>query len=147
MKQRLVVLSTTFFLLWGLLHVAGGAAMLLAAGDPVAYQATLSTAQPANATLVPPPGSPSLSVLPFHAWNILWLGLCVSVIALTLNRRNSPSGYWINLALISGADLGLVLFLVLPGVMAPTTASPGLLLWIPAAIFGFLALRPVVAPR
>lgn len=147
MNRKLVLLSTTFFLLWGLLHVAGGAAMLLAAGDPVAYQASIATARPANVTLVPPPGSPALSVLPFHAWNILWIGLCVSAIALTLNSRNSRPGYWINLALVAGADLGLLLFLVLPGVMSVTTASPGLLLWIPATIFGFLALPPAAAPR
>ena len=141
MRKWLVPASTTVFFLWGAIHVLGGLAMLAAADDPGQYLGMVATAAPETASLVPPPGSPALAVLPYHAWNIAWIGALVAGIALALNRRNSRAGYWINLALVSGADIGLLAFFVLPGVMAPATASPGLLLWAPAAVFGGLALR------
>jgi hypothetical protein len=101
----------------------------------------VATVSPASAALVPPEGSPADAILAFHAWNILWVGLCVTGIAVVLNRTASRAGYWINLALVSGADLGLLLFLVLPGIMAWSTAVPGLILWIPAGLTGYLAVR------
>lgn len=137
--------ASVLFLLWGLIHVLGGFVMLqaLADGGAEAYLRTVATVDPSGASLVPPDGSPAQAILGFHAWNILWVGLCVSVVAVVLNRRSSRVGYWVNLALVSGADLGLLFFLVLPGVMTWGTAAPGLTLWIPAALTGFLALRPV----
>ncbi|MEQ9398301.1 MAG: hypothetical protein RJQ04_03945 [Longimicrobiales bacterium] len=143
--------AAVLFLLWGLVHVAGGAVMLATLGDGAeAYLRTVATVDPSAAALTPPAGSPAVAILGFHAWNILWVGLCVSAIALTLNLRGSRAGYWINLALVSGADVGLILFLVLPGVMTWGTAAPGLGLWLPAAAAGFVALRtrtPAGDPR
>lgn len=138
--------ATVLFFLWGIIHVVGGAAMLAALGEsPEAYLRTVASADPTSAALAPPLGSPANAVLGFHAWNILWIGLCVSIIAATLNRQASRVGYWINVALVSGADLGLLIFFVLPGVMTWTTAAPGLSLWIPAAATGLLAMRGAAA--
>ena len=141
--------AAVLFFLWGLIHVLGGAVMLATLGDggPEAYLLTVATVDPGMASSAPEAGGASAAVFGFHAWNILWVGLCVAVLAGTLNWRGSPIGYWVNLALISGADLGLLVFLVLPGIMAWSTASPGLGLWLPAAVTGFLALRGRAAPE
>lgn len=133
--------ATILFFLWGLVHVVGGAVMLIAlGGGPEAYLGTLTSVERASASLVAA-GSPAAAVFGFHAWNILWIGAVVAVVAVTLNRKASPIGFWINLALVSGADLGLLIFLILPGVMTWASGAPGLILWIPAAATGFLALR------
>lgn len=120
--------------------------MLAAADDPQAYLAMVATANVA-ASAVESAGDPALAVFAFHGWNIMWAGVMVAVIALVLNRRNSRVGYWVNLAIVSGADLGLLLFLVLPGVMSPATAIPGLVLWLPAGVAGWLAIRSASGSR
>jgi hypothetical protein len=65
----------------------------------------------------------------------------VTGVALVLNRVRSRPGYWFNLAVVSGADVGLLLFFVIPGVMSLSSAVPGLVLWLPAAVTGYLALE------
>ena len=52
------------------------------------------------------------------AFNILWIGLLVTVVAVTLNRRKSRLGYWLNLGIVGATDLGLLVALLLPGTMA-----------------------------
>jgi hypothetical protein len=131
MKRTAMIL----FSLWGLVHILGGALMLLTLGGggvdgAEAYLATVATADPSSAALVPPTGSPAIRILGFHAWNLIWVGLMVTGVAITLNRKASRAGLWVNLGLVSGADLGLLLFLVIPGVMSWTTALPGLILWL-----------------
>jgi hypothetical protein len=141
LEDTVRLLATTLFCLWGLVHVAGGALMLAASNDPAAYTALVATAGPTPGELLPPTGSPALAVFAFHAWNILWAGLMVTGVALVLNRVRSRPGYWFNLAVVSGADVGLLLFFVRPGVMSLSSAVPGLVLWLPAAVTGYLALE------
>lgn len=50
--------------------------------------------------------------------NILWIGLLVSTIGLTLNWRNSRVGYLLNLGMVGATDLALLAALLLPGFMA-----------------------------
>jgi hypothetical protein len=140
MKITSTRVATALFFLWGVVHVLGGGAMLVAAQDPQAYLAMVATGRVA-ASAVTAPGDPAVAVFAFHAWNIVWAGLMVSVIAIVLNGRNSRAGYWVNMAIVSGADIGLLLFLVVPGVMSPATAIPGLALWLPAGLAGWLSVR------
>ncbi|NJN83270.1 MAG: hypothetical protein HC802_13950 [Caldilineaceae bacterium] len=56
-----------------------------------------------------------------------------------MNWRNSRAGYWINLGVVAAADLGLLLTLLLPGMMAWSDGLWGPLLWLLAAGFTTLA--------
>jgi len=59
-----------------------------------------------------------------NAWNLACFSVAGFWIALTLNWRNDRCGYWINLAVISAADIGFIIFVLLPGYL---TLWPGLL--------------------
>jgi hypothetical protein len=52
------------------------------------------------------------------------------VTALTLNWRNSPWGYWINLALIGVADIGFIVFVLLPGYIPLWPGLIGPIFWL-----------------
>ncbi len=60
------------------------------------------------------------------SWNLLNFGITAIVIALILNVRNSVWGYWINLGVLAVADIGLIVFVVIPGYMPlwPGLAGP-----------------------
>lgn len=45
--------------------------------------------------------------------------------ALALNWRNVRWGYWINLAVVSVADIGFIIFILLPGYLPPWPGSLG----------------------
>lgn len=75
------------------------------------------------------------SVLAFHAFNLMWLGLLAGLIAVPLNRYNASVGYWLNLALVGFTDRGLVLFIIRPGVMSWADAWIGPALFIAAWLF------------
>lgn len=56
--------------------------------------------------------------------------LAAIVVALGWNWRNSRAGYWLNLAIVSTADIPFVLFIVLPGHMKGPEALLGPTLWV-----------------
>jgi hypothetical protein len=69
------------------------------------------------------------------AYNILWIGLLVIVIAVGMNWRNSALGYWLNLAVVGATDLGLLVALLLPGYMAWSDGMIGISLFVLAFVF------------
>ena len=84
----------------------------------------------------------TMQVFAYHAFNLTWLGIFVSVVAVISNWRNQASGFWVNLALVGMIDLGLIIYMVVPGVIPGS--DPwwlGLLLYILAAIFSSLGLH------
>lgn len=128
------------FLLWGLVHVAGGAALLgaLADGGPVALRMLGSGVSP---SLLPAALDPvSGAVLAFHFWNLVWIGVIVAAVAVCLNWRGSRAGFWINLGVVAAADAGMVATLLLPGLISPAEGAVGLVLAAVAATFGGLGL-------
>jgi hypothetical protein len=75
------------------------------------------------------------------AWDLLFFALVSIVIAITLNWKNDVRGYWINLFLVSIADLGFIIFVLIPGYV---TFFPGILgpvFWVSAAIFSSIGNR------
>ncbi len=80
------------------------------------------------------------NVLAYYAWNILWPGVFVTVVGIWLNWRNSRLGYWLNLIVVGAIDVGLLLFLLLPGYMAWSDGGLGLGLWVVALIFSTLGI-------
>jgi hypothetical protein len=99
-----------FYVLWGCLHLwAAKAVFQLGAGLP--------------------PGMVRGRVFQ-DALNLLCFGITGIIIALTLNVRNNPWGYWINLSLLALADAGLILFVLIPGYMPLWPGLAGPVLWI-----------------
>lgn len=72
------------------------------------------------------------------AWDVLIFALAAIAIAVTLNWKNDPIGYWANLLVVSGADLGFIIFVLLPGHIAFFPGIIGPALWIGAALFSSL---------
>lgn len=120
------------YLLWGLLHVWAGALMVVAGPDEqLDYLSTapLDGALPAGLAPVVHAG------LAFHGYNLVWFGLFAAFVAVRLNWRNHAAGYWANLAVVGFDDLGLVVFLLLPGHLSFAEAGLGPILFVLAAIF------------
>jgi hypothetical protein len=129
-------MGAALFGLWGVLHIAGGAVLLAAQGSE--RVAMFGTTHPAGALQAP--GPIVNAVLGFHAYNLLWLGAASVAIAIFLNWKNSSLGYLMNMIIVGAADLGLIVFLLLPGYMSWRDAAPGPVLWLLAAMFSTLGL-------
>ncbi|MBI5290038.1 MAG: hypothetical protein HY873_13775 [Chloroflexi bacterium] len=115
--------------IWGLTHVVGGAALLLATVDNSreGFESVGTAASPQEIPL--DPGPVAQSVLQFHSLNILLAGLGVAALAMAVARTAWPRGVTVILAIIVALDLGLVAFLVAPGYMKVTDG-----LWGPALL-------------
>lgn len=133
--------AAIFFGLWGLLHVVGGAVLLATWRSGGAAELMRSYGSAVAETV--PEGLPEVAgaVGAFHAFNLLWIGALVLVVAVRGNWRNRREAAWLNLALAGAADLGLVVFLLLPGFMPWAEGAPGLVLFLPAAVFAVVGLR------
>jgi len=106
----LSIAGAIFYVLWGCLHVWSAKAVFqLAAALP--------------------PGIVRGRVFQ-DAWNLLFFGITVITIAVTLNVRNSTWGYWINLWILALADTGLIFFALIPGYMPLWPGLAGPILWI-----------------
>lgn len=72
------------------------------------------------------------------AWDVLLFAVAAMVIAVTLNWKNDAVGYWANLLVVSGADLGFILFVLRPGHIDFIPGIIGPALWLGAALFSSL---------
>lgn len=145
MPTRSSRIGATFYALWGFIHVIGGALLLRAAltgtGAFLRAQVGSSTVELGDLGGHVPTLTIAGSVFAFHAFNLAWIGLLAAFVALRLNWYNSPAGYWLNLALVGFTDLGLVVFIVGPGVMPWADAWIGPALFVPAWLFSTLGMR------
>ncbi|WP_316355477.1 hypothetical protein [Devosia sp.] len=128
------------FALWGIVHIAGGASILLAlSGSPGAgfgiYQNSAGT-YPALAG----------QVLGYLASLFVAGGIAVTGVAIRLNWRNSALGLGLNTVIAGIFDLGLVVFLVLPGHVSWPEAAIGIVLLLAAAIVGGMACNAENTP-
>ena len=121
MSNKFAKVGAVFYLLWGFVHIAGGMLMLNASSvDMGSYLQVLMGNQSAftNVTATNELAtSATRQVFAYHAFNLTWLGILVSVIAIVSNWKNQASGFWINLALVGLIDLGLIVYMVAPGVI------------------------------
>lgn len=73
-----------------------------------------------------------------HAWNLGIFGALSLVIAFW-NWRNESWAYWINLGLVSLADIGFLFAILLPGYIRLEQGIGGPMLWVIAAFFSSIA--------
>ncbi len=133
--------SAILFGLWGLLHLAGGAAILAAL-----------TSGPADGySLYQQSGGdyPALAgaILAYLAFIILVSGLAVTVLSVRMSWRNEDLGLFANLVIAGLLDLGLITFLVIPGFVSWPEAGIGLVLLVAGAVTGVLGRRSVPDQR
>lgn len=79
------------------------------------------------------------------AWNLAFVAIAVSGVAVALNWQNSPSGYWISLTATSVTDLGFLLFVLAPGYLPPWPGGLGPVLWVMAALTSTLGILGAAA--
>jgi hypothetical protein len=114
-------IGSVLYVLWGLLH-------LKAASDEFILGASLD------------PGLVQGKIYQ-GAWDLLFFALFSIAIAIIFNWKNSKTGYWLNLVLVSGADLGFIIFVLLPGYVEIFPGVLGPILWISAVIFTTIGIR------
>ena len=150
MKRLFARIAAVVYILWGVAHVAGGGLMLAAAlqgADPfLQAQTGIPGLQLESASSVGTASTAAARVFAFHSFNLIWLGVFTSVIAAAMNWNNSSIGFWLNMVLVGCTDLGLALFLVIPGLMAVEDAWIGPVLFVIALAFSALARFQVRAP-
>ena len=134
-------IGAVFYVLWGVLHIGFGAWMIYAlnTGGAAAVMAIIGTGVPAE-TLPQELDPVTSATIAQHSWNILWFGIFGVVVGAFLNWKNSIAGYWANLAVVSAADSGFVVTVMLPGYIAIADGIEGPALWILAAIFTTIGL-------
>ena len=75
------------------------------------------------------------------AWDLLFIALAGMSIAIAYNWKNSVLGYWLNLLIVSIADIGFIIFVLLPGHIEIFPGILGPVFWISAAIFSTRGIR------
>ena len=74
------------------------------------------------------------------AWNLAWFSIITISAAVAFNWRNDIRGWWINLTVVSVADLGFIFFVFIPGYVPAWPGLLGPLLWLLGLICSSLAL-------
>jgi hypothetical protein len=113
-------LGAVTYVLWGLLHIQA-ARLVYMLGDSLE------------------PGMVQGRIYQ-DAWNLLFFALFGIVVAVWLNWNNSRIGYWLNLVVVSAADLGFIFYVLVPGYAPLVPAGLGPLLWVLAIIFSTLGI-------
>jgi hypothetical protein len=118
---RLAKTGAAVYVLWGLLHIGAAYDEFSLAGSagPGLVQGKLNQG----------------------AWNLLFFALASILIAIMLNWKNSSLGYWANLAVVSVADIGFLIFVFVPGYAPVIPSIFGPVLWSAAGVLTTLAYR------
>ena len=74
------------------------------------------------------------------AFNLLFFALFGIAVAVMLNWKDSRLGYWLNLIVVSAADIGFIVYLLVPGYVPLVPGALGPLLWVLALIFSTLGI-------
>jgi hypothetical protein len=123
--MTLARIGATFYTLWALLHV-------------YAAWGTYSLAQSAEA------------LLHHRVEQLAAYLLVISVVVLVFvpgNWRNAGTAYWVNLTLVTAADLIFILLVLLPSELPLVPGITGPVLWLIASGFSTAAYRPWAAHR
>ena len=121
MSNLYVKAGSILYLIWGLAHVAAAARVY---GLGQTFEPGLAQGRMFQS-----------------AWSLLFFALVAIGVAVFLNWRNSRTGYWINLITVSFADIGFIIFILIPGYVPAMVGVLGPVIWILAAIFTTLALK------
>ncbi|WP_421857059.1 hypothetical protein [Oricola sp.] len=137
--SRTAKLGAAAFFLWGVIHVIGGGVILARLLEsPEAGFAIYRTAAGGHDALAG-------AILGYFAFGLLCLGAAVAVIAVTGNWKNSARALTVNTAITGLTEVGLVVFLLVPGHLGLADAMPGLATTAIGIIIGGIACRAAEA--
>lgn len=75
------------------------------------------------------------------AYDLLFFSLFAIAVAVRYNWTNDKLGYWLNLIVVSGADIGFIVFVLLPGHVALFPGILGPVFWMGGLIFSTIGIR------
>ena len=113
-------IGAVLYVLWGLLHLQA-ARLVYMLGDSLE------------------PGMVQGRVYQ-DAFNLLFFALFGIAVAIAYNWHNSRLGYWLNLVVVSAADIGFILYVLMPGYVPLVPGGLGPLFWILALTFSTLGI-------
>lgn len=131
-----------FYILWGIMHVMFAAQIfLLNTGDSTftVVQGVYSDSGPARTPEVL--GSVIEALMNQHAWNLFWFGAFAAVVGVLFNWRNNVCGYWVNLVVVSMADIGFIGAILVLGYVDVMVGIWGPVLWVLAVIFSTVGIK------
>jgi len=123
-----------FYVLWGLLHVVGAIALFSSLRESADSALSALTS---NVSALPSVGTNVAveALFGYYLWLLLVLAIFSIVIAVRFNWRGIAVGYWLNLLMLGATEVGILLFLLIPGYMKMSEGGIGLSLYILAAAF------------
>lgn len=125
------------FAAWALLHVVGSAWILLALGDgPDSGFAVYQLAGSGYDQL-------ASKILGYFAYMLLWVAGLVMVVAARFNWHNNQTALALNSAVILLVEVGLAVFLLIPGHVGLLEALPGMALFVAAVVLGGIGCNGV----
>jgi hypothetical protein len=136
MRKSAHKIGAVFYVLWGIFHAYIGVLLLakLFAGGTHSALAAIANALPE--TDIPAINDRVMNgVLEHYSWNLIWFGIYAIVLAVFMNWKNSPTGYWFNLVVVSLTDIGFIGAILLPGYITFAAGASGPILWLLAALF------------
>jgi len=142
MKMNFYKTGAVLYILWGVMHVMWGGTLLMKAASEGGTAALAVIASTTPAAMLPQNlDGVATGVIEQHAWNLMWFGLFAVIVAVTMNWKNSRTGYWLNLVVVSAADLGFIFAVMVPGYIPFGQGVMGPALWVLALIFTTLGIR------
>ena len=75
-----------------------------------------------------------------NAWNLLFFAVFAIAVAIFMNWKNINTGYWLNLVVVSAADVGFILAILVPGYLPIIPGIIGPAVWILALAFSTLGI-------
>jgi len=119
--MKFAKIGAVFYIIWGLLHIIAAfqGFQLGASLEPGLVRGKINQG----------------------AWDLLFVSLAGISIAVIYIWKNNTLGYWLNLLLVSIADIGFIVFVLLPGYIDIFPGILGPIFWILAVIFSTLGIR------
>lgn len=113
-------IGASLYVIWGLLHVIAAQKV---------YQLALNLE----------PGMVQGRMVQ-NAWNLLFFALFSIVVAVFMNWRNTKVGYWLNLIVVSAADIGFIIAILMPGHLPLIPGVIGPTIWLLALGFSTIGI-------
>lgn len=64
------------------------------------------------------------------SWNLMWFSILAIIAAIGFNWHNDVRGWWMNFVVVSVADVGFILFVLMPGYVPMWPGLAGPVFWV-----------------
>ncbi len=134
MKTSLLAkIGSGFFIAWGALHILGGGMIL--AGLVESPASGFAAYQQSDAEFPALAGA----ILGYFSYLLICLSIAVIAIGVKFNWRNDKFGLALNTGIVVLVEIGLIVFLLLPGFVSVAEAGIGLALAVLAVVISGIA--------